>query len=56
MMLFRLYKNGLLKTLPVFAELNYMDMMPLKVGCKLQFIFPLKPLLCHGFLHTFTLF
>ena len=56
-MLFRLYKNGLLKTLPVFAELNYMDMMPLKVGCKLQSIFfPLKPLLCHGFLHTFTLF
>ena len=27
----RLYKNGLLKTLPVFAELNYMDMMPLRV-------------------------
>ena len=30
-MLLRLYKNGLMKTLPVFAELNYMDMMPLRV-------------------------
>ena len=30
--LLRLYKNGLLKTLPVFAELNYMDMMPLRVS------------------------
>ena len=30
-MLPRLYKNGLMKTLPVFAELNYMDMMPLRV-------------------------
>ena len=36
----RLYKNGLMKTLPVFAELNYMDMMPLRV----------RPIL-----HTFTL-
>jgi len=27
----RLYKNGLMKTLPVFAELNYMDMMPLRL-------------------------
>ena len=30
-MVLRLYKNGLMKTLPVFAELNYMDMMPLRV-------------------------
>ena len=30
-LLLRLYKNGLMKTLPVFAELNYMDMMPLRV-------------------------
>lgn len=34
-MLPRLYKNGLMKTLPVFAELNYMDMMPLRVRSSL---------------------
>ena len=43
-MLLRLYKNGLMKTLPVFAELNYMDMMPLRVRSSLLI------------LNTFTLF
>ena len=32
LVILRLYKKGLMKTLPVFSEFNMMDMMPLRVS------------------------
>ena len=31
-LIFRLYKNGFMKTLPVFSEFNMRDLLPLKVS------------------------
>ena len=32
-LILRLYKNGFMKTLPVFSEFNMRDLLPLKVFC-----------------------